>query len=510
MQSKRKDTQYLPYLLAFFLCFLLCLHFPYTGDDWVWGSQTGLLRLQKLFVGYNGRYLGNLLVLALTRSVWLRSFCMAAVLTGICAAVRQIVGRPWAFWLTALLLLCMPKRIGAQAVVWTAGFSNYSVSAFLSLLYVAFLSRKSTCQTGAYKLLASMGLFVLGFSSCLFLETVTLCTLFLSLAVLLYRFVRRERVSVPLVCHGFGAMLGTLLMFSNSAYQNVWKHSDSYRSVLSGGLFQQCKNNYFEAIYPYGYFLNILLNLALFICCLTGFLLLRNRIKGLLPRFALAVHGCFAFYALFTVLILPEAKTGLFLLAEAGFCLAGLLCSFAVVLILVHVGGESARRNKAILCMASIILLMAPLFAVNPVTPRCFFPSYLYFIVLVCLMAELCETLLRQQAARGTAESNEVFFALARIGQRALLLGLALVYVLYLGVFLSIHRADQRRLAYIRNAVSEGRQEIEIVHLPYELFLNNPTPPDNNWATHYKAFYELPQELQLIPSYTYPAEESVS
>ncbi len=30
--------------------------FPYSGDDWAWGSVEGLERLSTFFQGYNGRY----------------------------------------------------------------------------------------------------------------------------------------------------------------------------------------------------------------------------------------------------------------------------------------------------------------------------------------------------------------------------------------------------------------------------------------------------------------------
>ena len=54
-------------LLFFVLC-ALCFLYPYTGDDWAWGSSIGIERLNTWFDNYSGRYFGNLIVLALTRS----------------------------------------------------------------------------------------------------------------------------------------------------------------------------------------------------------------------------------------------------------------------------------------------------------------------------------------------------------------------------------------------------------------------------------------------------------
>ena len=45
---------------------MLALSFPRL-DDLTWGSSVGLDRLSNWFAGYNGRYVGNLIVIALTR-----------------------------------------------------------------------------------------------------------------------------------------------------------------------------------------------------------------------------------------------------------------------------------------------------------------------------------------------------------------------------------------------------------------------------------------------------------
>ncbi|MBE6715009.1 MAG: hypothetical protein E7575_07010 [Ruminococcaceae bacterium] len=67
---------------------ILVLLFPYSGDDWAWGSEIGLDRLETRFESYNGRYAGNLLVLILTRSNILRIFVISASLMSICIFPR--------------------------------------------------------------------------------------------------------------------------------------------------------------------------------------------------------------------------------------------------------------------------------------------------------------------------------------------------------------------------------------------------------------------------------------
>ena len=90
------------YSIGFVFVFLLSLLFPYSGDDWAWGSQIGLDRLAAHFEAYNGRYVGNLIVLALTRSNVLKALCMSLFIVGIIYMIEKISGNR-----TAPLIACV-------------------------------------------------------------------------------------------------------------------------------------------------------------------------------------------------------------------------------------------------------------------------------------------------------------------------------------------------------------------------------------------------------------------
>ena len=62
---KENNKIWLRYIICFGLIAILCYLFPYTGDDWAWGSKIGIDRLNNWFENYNGRYVGNLIVDAL-------------------------------------------------------------------------------------------------------------------------------------------------------------------------------------------------------------------------------------------------------------------------------------------------------------------------------------------------------------------------------------------------------------------------------------------------------------
>lgn len=73
--------EFLLFGLLFVALTALACFFPMQGDDWAWGSHIGLERLSNSFRNYNGRYLGNLLILALSRSHFLNAVAFALILT---------------------------------------------------------------------------------------------------------------------------------------------------------------------------------------------------------------------------------------------------------------------------------------------------------------------------------------------------------------------------------------------------------------------------------------------
>ena len=150
--------------------------FPASGDDWAWGSKLGMERLQNGFADYNGRYLGNLLVMALTRSELLNMVLTSLCLVCVCLLPKVFAGSkgflPCVFG-TALFLL-MSRGMFVQSVVWTSGFSNYVPPILLTFLYFLMVQDVFADRLPRYSWLDAAISAVLGFSAALFMENVTL------------------------------------------------------------------------------------------------------------------------------------------------------------------------------------------------------------------------------------------------------------------------------------------------------------------------------------------------
>lgn len=210
----------------------LCALFPYTGDDWAWGSSIGVDRLQSGFDNYNGRWAGNITVMLLTRSVLLRVIVMTATLVGIIYLTYRLVDKKnfSLFLLATLLILAIPKLLFRQAVVWTAGFTNYAIPTVLILIYF-YMIKVDVKENKILKMFLYLFLLVLGFCTALFVEHITIYAVAITIFLIIYKLIKDKILDKKYIYYLIGAIIGAVLMFSNSGYRSVANNEDSYRNM---------------------------------------------------------------------------------------------------------------------------------------------------------------------------------------------------------------------------------------------------------------------------------------
>jgi hypothetical protein len=154
-----------------------------------------------------------------------------------------------------------------------------------------------------------------------------------------------------------------------------------------------------------------------------------------------------------------------------------------LVLCALFLVADVGRRAGIVVCCASILLLLAPLALVDPIGPRCFYPTYLLFLVLV-------NVLLKEVAPRpdGAVISRVVPF----LG--VLVVGALLSNLVIYGVE---HHAAAERIATIRHKVDQGATSVTVKRLPFRAYVHFPDPVTELWVQRYKAYYHLPASLQI-------------
>lgn len=486
--QKNTWTQRVLNIVLILLFFALALLFPYTGDDWAWGSQIGLNRLAKWFAGYNGRYAGNLLVLLLTRSKLLDAACMALCFWASCqlCLVHSREHKAILLPFSVLLFFLMPTGLFRQAVVWTAGFCNYVPSGLCALLYVVtiqsvFLGVYPTCPR------CFPPLFLLvGFLGGLFVENMTLFQLAIGILVIVYSVLRLKRVHPVCVAFLLGTVAACICMFSNSVYSSIASGDDSYRTMASSlsSLIS------LAATQLLGICDNLFLSNVLMCCVLSGLSLILSLLTSKVPpRWTLSLNILsLAVMGLRALLVFLSHRGRMLTLLSNPFLSIGISLVYAVSLLIIGVfSAEKQRRLWMVLPGLCIPVMAAPLLVVTPIGPRCFYGCYLMMMLYACRMLD--EILIALSSRKTVRLKNPLRLCLNAL--------CVICFAVSFCIFVPIHQLDTARTQFARAQAESGETTIVFTAFPDTTYLWCAEPENAPWDERYKLFYQLPENISF-------------
>lgn len=481
----KNKKQVLMVCSVFVVFCILTYFFPYSNDDWAWGGSVGLERLSIFFANYNGRYLGNLLVILLTRSNIVKTLFMSLVYTGIVFTIKNIVNKKdnkIVYICTALIFL-MDKVLLRQTIVNTSGFTNYTVSILLVLIYLNHIKNIQE-KNDKDKWYISALFFLIGFSATLFMEHVTTYLLALNVFVLIYSKVKYKKITLTSWLFFAGTLIGSIVMFTNGAYLNVLNNTDFYREVVTkDSLFVTAGKNYFTKLQ------NNMISNHLFInaCIALLTILLTSKYynkkiktvkhKKLVNVLEIIIVG-YNLFLIFGNMFNMPVVVGTVYYAIGGFtfvyCVSILLLVFFCV-------KEKDVRNKLIFYLVSIVIMAAPLLVLSPVTPRCSLPMY---IMLVLFTVELYNYILDEKYKNLV---GKIFVCLA------ISILLSLLYIYH-----NIYICNNERYRRIENQVSRGLTIVYISKNGYEDYVWKNYPVDPTWAKRFMDFNGFDNTIKVI------------
>lgn len=489
MNSRRKCVIEICVALFLGYAFLAWL-FPYTGDDWSWGSSIGIERLEIFFAGYNGRYVGNLLVLLLTRSKLLDVLVMAASFTLVCFLSYQYTDDRSEVLLlvAAMLYFLMPKGMWAQVAAWTAGFTNYVLSALFSVIFLVSVKEITGTELSVRKDTPGygVGMWVFGFLGALIMENITILNICISAAAIIWTFVKFRKYRYTDAGFFFGSVIGACVMFSNGAYGRVVQGDDYYRYIPNG-----FREKVQFALNQSGKILDYIIYDNLWFCAIVTALLLilaawsiKNG-KGKNRAMLAVIFHCGCILLIWNKVTLPNIFTMRFQMKDyiAGFVPSA--CALLYILsifIMVWCFVEKGRRFRMLLPLYCTVVSLAPLLIVHPIGSRCVFIGYFLMIVFtVDLAGYICKKL--------DFQKKWLRYLLVTI--------VAAQFLFYVHIFIPIHHYDTLRLDYIQEQAAAGEKNILMCDLPNSDYLWVSTPFNDGWINKYKLFYKLDEDIVL-------------
>lgn len=471
---------------------------PYSHDDWAWGCEVGLQRLESNFEAYNGRYFGNYLVLALTRSKILQVIIIAFSAFLMCYLPGLYFGQNTVMLtvFSALLVFLMPKEIFTQTVVWTSGYSNYMPPILTTVIYFTMIKNIFNGTAPEYNKSTPVISAALGFAGALFMEHVTLYNLAISCLIILFVLIKFKKMYLTHVAFSLGSLVGTFVMFSNSAYGLIAGANDAqggYRSTaLSGNLLSMLKDNV-ETIGEQLFLNNvvILFIISILLVLLATFfvrksadawknkLVLASLFTNLVCLIIIFAKSRYRYWFIAMNSEQSETFTLLFMTAVM------ILYCLAVAVIVVLCVKDGNTMFKMLLVLVSVPVVTVPLAVVSPVSSRCFLPHYfLLMIFCVVLIGYL------QKEMKFTFTVNKM-----------VLLSMSAVTVasciFMFSIYATIHSYAERRDEYIQKQISDGKTVVKVCEIPNSTYIYLGTPTEELWTERFKLFYGLDKDLEF-------------
>lgn len=466
---KKNWKLYLFYAFIFVFLFILSYYFPYSNDDWVWGSKIGIERFENGFKDYNGRYLGNTLVLVLTRSNLLKSLFMTITYFGIGYLIKKIVNKNnnGIMIFSILMLFLINRCVFRETIVNTSGFINYSFNMFLVLIFIAYIKdvfKKVNFKEKWYNLIL---LFLLGLSSTLFMEHITTYLLVLCTALCVYSYIKYKKIPKSYLIYFAGVIIGSIIMFSNGAYMHVVKGDDFYRTVTTKqSMIVTMARNYFNKIQNNAFSLNLITNLvvSILMIILTCKFIDNNKISKWKKYFLELLNLISIFYSVFLIVgnyfdfdIVTGSSHYFVGFMTAIYCLALLL-----IILLIFFDKkkyfDKVVGYKLLFYMGSVVTVLAPLLVLTPVGHRCSLPALIFYILFA---SELYNLLIKDK----NGNMSKVLFVV-----------LIIVLSSYLHIYHSVYLSNNERYEIVKKQVDDGMNPIYIRSTKYDKYIwkNNP------------------------------------
>lgn len=466
---KKNWKLYLFHTFIFVFLFILSYYFPYSNDDWVWGSKIGIERFENGFKDYNGRYLGNTLVLVLTRSNLLKSLFMTITYFGIGYLIKKIVNKNnnGIMIFSILMLFLINRCVFRETIVNTSGFINYSFNVFLVLIFIAYIKdvfKKVNFKEKWYNLIL---LFLLGLSSTLFMEHITTYLLVLCTALCVYSYIKYKKIPKSYLIYFAGVIIGSIIMFSNGAYMHVVKGDDFYRIVTTKqSMIVTMARNYFNKIQNNAFSLNLITNLvvSILMIILTCKFIDNNKISKWKKYFLELLNLISIFYSVFLIVgnyfdfdIVTGSSHYFVGFMTAIYCLALLL-----IILLIFFDKKNYFDKvvgyKLLFYMGSVVIVLVPLLVLTPVGHRCSLPALIFYILFA---SELYNLLIKDK----NGHISKILFTL-----------LIIVLSSYLHIYHSVYLSNNERYEIVKKQVDDGMNPIYIRSTKYDKYIwkNNP------------------------------------
>ncbi|MGX7025120.1 DUF6056 family protein [Vagococcus hydrophili] len=445
------------WLYATFI-FIMSMLVVLSWDDFFWGGTQGMEQLANNFDGYNGRYLGNLIIMGITRSTLLRIILYTSVNVSLVLVISKLLSDRVKMRYIVLILMTIPMDIFRQTYGWFSGFANYNVSSLLVLIVFYLVLKKEN------KWWLNLVVLLVAFLSQFLAENVSMANVILSfLAIIFMIFTDRKRISLA-VFWFLGSISGMWLMFQNSAY-----HSDSSRglsNVYFSELFKHLLQDWSELVVKNNIFLIALFSIVVYLA------LKKPKLIG-------------SYLLFFNIYFIGRSYLNIsFYQAPLYMLLGELILIFIFFAILIYAGTKVLKESDLklyFIFLFTAIVMVGPFLIVTPFGPRNILLTYLFLALALGILWVNTEVNVELTKLDTYVKSGTICL---------------MMFCLFLYGVNSFE--NQRRVSMIKKAAERGDKVVTVRRLPFS-FLGQAIDgiDQGSRADDFKQHYDIKSKIKI-------------
>lgn len=461
--------------LMFIITVLLILsyYFPIVGDDWAdlmenistpkrLGAQ-----IYREWSSLNGRVLGNTLALVFGHYKILRAIVKSIMTFLIIVFVSKNSNfKKYDEYLFAFIfILALPSPFFRQTYAWSAGFFNYVVPVMVIIIYTYVVRNifvGTEIQGSVPKVILCI---LLGICSQLFVENITIYTIIMAATLFIVDKVINKKTSKLTASYLIGTIIGAWIMFTSPVYGSLANKSDGYRTLPNSiaGLIDVFRDNYQEfskCLISNNYILLISLSIGIITLIIIYGKSNNKKINYLRIINIAIILGIDVYYVCSTKFFSEYFNIAGSLKA---MLLDVLICGifFMVVLVsLIIFIKDKLYRNKSIFFWISAFLSVGPMLFVKPIGPRCFYISYIFMVIVLCLIKGYINS------NKGNSNNNIFKISLVLIS--------IFISIYYVRIYNQIHIIETERNVYIEECMNAKETEIYVPRFDYDKHIHEP------------------------------------
>lgn len=430
----------------------------HSGDDWAWGGEIGMNRLENRFDNYNGRYFGNILEMIITRNMFFRLIIYAGINTGIISLMYKLLDSKFLPRYLFFMMLIIPIGIYGQTFGWLAGFANYNLSTFFLLLTYYLVSKNNSGN------LICLSIFIVSLSSQFFVENVSIANVIFSFIFLILSIKDRKKL-IKSIFWLAGSISGLVIMFMNTAYHS----SNNMRGVSNMDI-----SNFPITLITTWSELFVKDN-AILLIIFAALIYFVNDRKGLYATLPIPIATYFGIRSLFNISYLNQNTP---LLIFEFILITFFLFSLIMTVYKAKEIIPSSKQSFFYYLFSSVVLL-GPFLALTPFGPRNILTSYV--LLVLCLFEIL------KNVPKFWIPSKKVITILT-------LTVSSLFIVLH-----SINKIEEnKRITELKKDISHGETVIVFPKLPFEFLGHDLTPPNGSvQSNRQKMYHNIPKNVQF-------------